>query len=141
MVWQSARIVSAYRPRETLAQLFRQQLQYGYWKPFVMRKHGQAAALRQLAPGAFVAALALSVLLGLVWPAAGRAAALLGNLYGVYVLAVSLAIARDEGYELLLRLPLVIVSYHAGYGLGTLCGWFDVLRGRSPSPAFGTLTR
>lgn len=141
VVWQSARIVSVYRPRETLAQLFRQQLQYGYWKPFVMRKHGQAAALRQLAPGAFVAALALSLLLGLVWPAAGRGAVLLGNLYGVYVLAASLAIARDEGYELLLRLPLVIVTYHAGYGLGTLCGWFDVLRGRSPSPAFGTLTR
>lgn len=140
-VWQSARIVSAYRPRGTLGQLFRQQLQYGYWKPFVMRKHGQAAALRQLVPGAFVAVWATLALLGLLLPAAHTGFVWLGNLYGLYVLGASLAIARADGYDLLPRVPLVIATSHAGYGLGTLRGWFDVLRGRPPSPAFGALTR
>ncbi|MDR0457464.1 MAG: glycosyltransferase family 2 protein, partial [Burkholderiaceae bacterium] len=56
-LWQSARIHSAYQPRERLAQLFRQQLQYGYWRPFVMRKHRQPGSLRQLVPALFVLAL------------------------------------------------------------------------------------
>ncbi|WP_428419996.1 glycosyltransferase family 2 protein [Methylibium sp.] len=141
VVWQSARIVSAYRPRETLAQLFRQQLQYGYWKPFVMRKHRQAAALRQLVPGAFIAAMGLLAVLGLVWPAAGAGFTLLGQLYGLYVVVASLVVAQEEGFDLLLYVPLVIVTYHAGYGLGTLRGWLDVLRHRPPSPAYGGLTR
>ena len=50
-VWQSAAIRSTYRPRDSLSALWRQWLQYGYWKPFVMRKHGQAAALRHLRAG------------------------------------------------------------------------------------------
>ncbi len=140
-IWQSARIVSRYRPRATLGQLFRQQLQYGYWKPFVMRKHGQAAALRQLVPGGFVAALALLGLAGLVSATARGGFVALGNLYALYVLAASLAIAREAGGSLLPRLPFVIGATHLGYGLGTLRGWYDVLvRGR-PSPAFGALTR
>ncbi|HSV68835.1 MAG TPA: glycosyltransferase family 2 protein [Methylibium sp.] len=140
-VWQSARIVSRYRPRETIGQLFRQQLQYGYWKPFVMRKHGQAAALRQLVPGAFVAALALLGVAALLLPAAATGLAWLGNLYTLYVLAASVAIARKAGWSLLARLPFVIAATHVGYGLGTLRGWYDALRHGRPSPAFGALTR
>lgn len=141
-IWQSARIVSRYRPRETLGQLFRQQLQYGYWKPFVMRKHGRVAAPRQLVPAAFVALLglfALGSLLGL--PAARQGLVLLGNLYALYAIAASLAIARASDWSLLPRLPFVIASFHLGYGLGTLRGGFDAwVRGR-PAPAFGALTR
>ncbi|HWH73667.1 MAG TPA: glycosyltransferase family 2 protein [Methylibium sp.] len=140
-VWQSARIVSRYRPRATLGQLFRQQLQYGYWKPFVMRKHGQAAAWRQLVPGGFVAALVGLGAAGLVSAAARSGFVTLGNLYALYVLAASVAVAREAGWSLLPRLPFVIGATHLGYGLGTLRGWYDVLvRGR-PSPSFGALTR
>jgi glycosyltransferase involved in cell wall biosynthesis len=59
-VWQSADIRSVYRPRSRLGQVFRQYLQYGYWKPFVMKKHGQAASARQLMPGLLVAGLAVT---------------------------------------------------------------------------------
>ena len=73
-VWQESRIRSSYRPRATLGQVFRQYLQYGYWKPFVMKKHGQPARLRQLVPALFVAALALFALVAIVgwtfWPLA-----------------------------------------------------------------------
>ena len=73
-VWQESRIRSGYRPRATLGQVFRQYLQYGYWKPFVMKKHGQPARLRQLVPALFVAALALFALMAVVgwrlWPLA-----------------------------------------------------------------------
>lgn len=69
-IWQSARIRSTYVPRASKLDVFRQYRQYGYWKPFVMAKHGQAAALRHLVPGLFVGALlactALTVL-GCAW--------------------------------------------------------------------------
>jgi succinoglycan biosynthesis protein ExoA len=107
-------------------------LQYGYWKPFVMRKHGQPAALRHLVPGLFVAVLVLSVL-----PAAygqGHLLELLLALYGVAVLFASgLIVATHQpslSWSAVWRLPLVIAAYHLGYGAGSLWGWFDVLRGQ-----------
>ncbi len=179
-IWQSASIQSTYFPRASKMDVFRQYRQYGYWKPFVMRKHGQAAALRHLVPGLFVGALitlTLMMLVGLVWmgfapglgalnitdPSWSRVAALgflsplwfasaltlvgagglllLALLYGGAVLAVSVAIARQQGPGLLRHLPDVIAAYHLGYGLGSLRGWWDALVRRRPDPAFGRLTR
>ena len=56
-VWQDPRIRFHYMPRQTLRALFRQYMQYGYWKVYILRKHGRPAALRHLVPGAFVATL------------------------------------------------------------------------------------
>ena len=156
-VWQSALIRSRYRPRASLAQLFAQQRQYGYWKAFVMKKHGRAASLRQLVPGAFVAALGALAAASLAWPVARVGLLALLGAYALYVAAATLAIARSAGLSrtrsaglsrtrsaglsLLPRLPLVIAAYHFGYGLGSLRGWVDVLVRGAPSPGFGVLTR
>ena len=140
-IWQSARIRSTYRPRAGLAQLYAQQRQYGYWKPFVMRKHGRPAALRQLVPGLFVAVLGALALAGLAWPPAWAGLGGLAAAYAAYVAAVSVAVARQAGWPLLARLPAVIAAYHLGYGLGTLRGWFDVWRRGAPAAAYGVLTR
>ena len=163
-IWQSATIRSTYVPRASKADVFRQYRQYGYWKPFVMKKHGQPAALRHLVPGLFVGLLLLSLgvmlagaLALLVWaPEAGTQASdvlgwitllssvvLMGLslLYGGAGLAVSIAIARQQGWALWRHLPDVIGAYQLGYGLGSLRGWWDALvRGR-PDPSFGRLTR
>ena len=140
-VWQSARIVSRYRPRASLAQLFRQQRQYGYWKPFVMRRHQQPAALRQLVPGAFVGMLGLALLLSVLLPGAWPGLLALLALYGGYLLVVSVLIAHEAGWSLLPVLPWAIAATHVGYGLGTWRGWWDVLLRGRPSPGFGVLTR
>jgi succinoglycan biosynthesis protein ExoA len=164
-IWQSAGICSTYVPRASKLDVFRQYRQYGYWKPFVMVKHGQAAALRHLIPGLFVAALlglltltVLGSLLLTVWPHLQSTPAVphaliwvtllsacglgvLTVLYGAAVLAVSVVIARQQGRELLRHLPDVIGAYHLGYGLGSLRGWWDALVRRHPDPAFGRLTR
>jgi succinoglycan biosynthesis protein ExoA len=149
-VWQSARIRSTYRPRATLPQVFRQYLQYGYWKPFVMKKHGQAASVRHLVPGLFVATLVLLVLLALpaLWPAFGMPwlafpLALLGWLYAAAVLAMSVGVLlqHDQPWPVALRIPLVIVAYHLGYGIGSLAGGWDVLRGVPGRARFTRLTR
>ena len=141
-VWQSSRIRSVYRPRASLLQVFRQYLQYGYWKPFVMKKHGQAASVRHLVPGAFVFALALLLLLAL----AGLPAWPLFALVGVYAsgaLGMTAAVTRSQplASAVLLRVPAVIAAYHFGYGIGSLIGWWDALRGAPGHARFSGLTR
>lgn len=140
-VWQSARIRSSYTPRAALGQLARQYLQYGYWKPFVMKKHGQPAALRHLIPGLFVLTLAAAALM-LPLSALPLAGLLLA--YGAVLLLATASLAGLGG-GVLLRAPAVIASYHLAYGLGSVLGWIDVLRGVPPEAArhsrFARLTR
>ena len=141
-VWQSPRIRSVYRPRASWSQVFRQYLQYGYWKPFVMKKHGQAASVRQAVPGLFVAGLAVSAAVaaaGLgVWPLVAIAGA-----YLLGALAMSAAVVGSQRLSLsvALRVPAVIVAYHVGYGLGSIIGGWDAMRHGRGRERFGKLTR
>ena len=138
-IWQSSRICSHYRPRSSLRHLFAQQRQYGYWRPFVMRKHGQPGSVRQLVPAVFVAALLASVLLA---PWMALPLAVLLGAYGTYLGAVSVQAAVASGHLAALPwLPVVIAAYHVAYGLGTWRGLWDVLRGQAPSSQFARITR
>jgi len=138
-IWQSAAIRSTYRPRDSLAALGRQWLQYGYWKPFVMKKHGQAAALRHRVPGLFVAALglsALAALAGLAWPLLVLVVA-----YALLVAGLSVAVAAGSSWSLLWRLPPVVAAQQLGYGIGTLLGHWDAWRHGRGHERFASLTR
>ena len=138
-LWQSARIRSVYQPRSRLSDLFRQQQQYGYWRPFVMRKHGQPGSVRQLVPALFVLALAGGALLAPWWP--WPLGVLLAS-YALYLAGTSLAAARQAGeWGLLARLPLVIAAYHLGYGVGTWRGLLDLLLRRNAGQHWSRLTR
>ena len=150
-IWQSALIRSTYRPRSSLRQLFAQQRQYGYWRPFVMKKHGQAGSLRQLVPALFVAVLALCgvfALLALYGLLPAWAALPLVDLlwfYGAYVAITALAAARGVAAtrraRALWRLPAVIAAYHLGYGIGTWQGLWGLARRGAPSAGQTSLTR
>ena len=138
-IWQSGRIRSAYQPRDSLVALFAQQRQYGYWRPFVMRKHGQPGSPRQLVPMIFVAVL---LMFTLAWPWFHAPLAVLASAYGLYVAAASCQAARQaRAWRLLPRLPAVVAAYHVGYGLGTWQGLWDLARGRQASAAQTRLTR
>ena len=67
-VWQSVAIKSCYHPRESLRHLFKQYVQYGYWKARVLKKHRLPASVRHLVPSIFVLTLAHLPLISLVWP-------------------------------------------------------------------------
>jgi glycosyltransferase involved in cell wall biosynthesis len=141
-IWQSAAIRSVYRPRARLAQVFRQYLQYGYWKPFVMKTHRQPASLRHLVPALFVAALALAASHALLSGRPGPLAALVA-LYALAVAALTLSVARaaEATPAVLARVPAVIAAYHLGYGIGSIIGWWDVLRHGRGRERFASLTR
>ena len=148
-VWQSPRIRSWYRPRASLAALFEQYAQYGYWKVRVIRKHRVPVSLRHLAPGAFLLALVLlaaaSVLSVLTPLPLGPAPWLLLGLAGLYAAGLATAAfltARRTDWKLLPLLPGVFVCYHFGYGWGFLRGTVDaVILKRGASAACGRLTR
>ncbi len=142
-IWQSSAIRSRYRPRSTLRQVFRQYLQYGYWKPFVMRKHRQAASWRHLVPGAFVAAWGLAAL-GALAGGPGAPLAIMSALYVLVVAGSALAVIMGQtplDRAAALRLPFVVAAYHLGYGAGSLVGAWDAARGRSGRPGFASLSR
>ncbi len=141
-IWQSPSIRSAYRPRARLGQVFRQYAQYGYWKPFVMRKHGQPASLRHVVPALFAVVLALCAGIALAGVATWPLVALLFA-YALAVVAMtgSAATATRPGVGTLLRVPLVILACHVGYGLGSIAGAVDAMRGRGAGTRFSGLSR
>ena len=159
-IWQSPEIRSWYRPRGSLASLFKQYMQYGYWKVRVIQKHKLPASIRHLVPGVFLLTLlvlALACLLSLLWRWVGGARSVAGgmvlstaapalafliSLYGLCLLAVSLLTASRTGWSLFPLLPLVFPCYHFGYGYGFLRGVLDfvVLRNRHRT-SFRSLSR
>ena len=142
-IWQSPSIRSVYRPRGSLAALFRQYYQYGYWKVRVIRKHGQPAALRHLVPAAAVL-MGLALLVASPFSDAATLTLLvLAVTYSVALLAASLVSCMASGeWDLLPTLPAVFVVYHAGYGLGFCRGLVDFVLLRRATPASATrLTR
>jgi len=122
--------------------VFRQHMQYGYWKALVIRKHRMPASFRHVVPGSFVGSVCLLMILGLFWSPALWATAGLLLLYASAALAVSLLIAASSEWVLLPVLPLVLGCYHFGYGYGFLRGVLDlVLLHNAPATQFVQLTR
>jgi len=141
-IWQSPRIRSWYRPRGSLRALFRQYLQYGYWKVRVIQKHRIPASARHLIPACFLLLLIVLPLLALVWPYAGWSWLGLLGMYVTSSMAASLLTAARQEWKLLPIFPLAFASYHFGYGCGFLCGvWNFVIRRHAPDHAFTGLTR
>jgi glycosyltransferase involved in cell wall biosynthesis len=141
-VWQSPAIESWYRPRGSLPALFKQYMQYGYWKVRVIQKHKIPASWRHLVPSAFLLTLMLLLLSTFIWPMAWG---LLASALGAYVLAIlaaSLWTAARTNWTFLPALPLVFPCYHFGYGYGFLRGLLDfaVFRG-GRGANFETLSR
>jgi glycosyltransferase involved in cell wall biosynthesis len=152
-VWQSPRIKSTYTPRASLRALFRQHLQYGFWKVAVIRKHRALASWRHVVPALFVSSIVISLLLiavmavlGLQTAAAAISTVLAGELllYAVVCFAGMVSLARRLEPLALLLLPLVFATYHVAYGLGFLAGTFQpILESRAVPPGrfFTALTR
>jgi hypothetical protein len=130
-IWQSPKIISWYRPRSSLFDLFHQYFQYGFWKVSVIRKHGKPASWRHLVPAACLLA-GLVLLLGIAGASMGGSAwwkaALIVTaavLLGSYVAAATGAawiVASSEGWQFLPVLPIVFATYHVSYGSGFLRG-------------------
>ena len=86
VVWQDPSIVSWYSPRSTLPGLFRQYLQFGFWRVAVLRKHPGTGSIRHFVPGAaMLLGLVLVILIaaGVARRPALMAASLLASIYEI----------------------------------------------------------
>lgn len=153
-IWQNPEIVCWYSPRASLSALFRQYMQYGFWKVAVIRKHRIPGSWRHLVPVLFVltnaallAVMAIGALRGASEWFASAAALWLAVViaYSAAILAASVLTARRYGWATLPILPAVFATYHFSYGLGFSAGLlrFFTRRGRpgSGESAFTRITR
>ena len=137
-IYQSRRIRSWYRPRGSLTGLFRQYLQYGYWKVAVIHKHRLPASWRHLVPAIWVAT---TIGLMAAAPFTSYAAGLLCIELATYALAALLA-ALAAPLRYLPVLPAIFFIYHFAYGAGFLRGVIDHFRpGRTDPRLFSRLSR
>jgi succinoglycan biosynthesis protein ExoA len=135
---QDGNIKIQYYPRNSFRHLFKQFMQYGYWKVTVIKKHSQQASLRHFLPAVLVLSF---VTLGLLIPFT------IYGLYGFliysgsYFMAVGL-FSFKSAYNLNWRfLPGVIfaiflihISFGIGFIIGSICRpfrlklkWFETL--------------
>ncbi len=141
-IWQSPRIKSYYRPRNSLGGLFRQYLQYGYWKVRVIQKHKMPASARHLMPGSFVLSLILLPLLALWFPLLLWGWLGLVGVYSFSNVTVSLLTAARLDWALFPILPLVFACYHFAYGYGFLRGvWDFVIVRQGPAHSYTKMNR
>jgi succinoglycan biosynthesis protein ExoA len=141
-IWQSPRIKSWYRPRESLRALFRQYLQYGYWKVRVIQKHRMPTSVRHLIPASFALLLTVLPLVSLAWPAMVWGWLGLLGTYFMCSISISFLIAARTEWKLLPILPLVFACYHVAYGYGFLRGLWDfVILRRGAHRTYTELTR
>ena len=142
VVWQSPAIRSWYRPRSSLAELFKQYFQYGYWKVRVIHKHGRPASFRHLVPLLFVLAATLGWVPCLFWAPLGWIYTGGAAMYVLLDLVYSARAAASEGWDLLPILFFVFPVFHAAYGAGFALGLVDfVILRRAARGSMSMLTR
>lgn len=120
-MWFDPRLRSTYRPRRTLAKLWSQYEQYGWWRAATIHKHGRVASMRHLAPAALVAGIAVGPLAA---AAAGRRRTGLALAWagGVTAWSAVLTLAgwreRRADSVVIGRVPVAVACVHLAYGVG-----------------------
>jgi succinoglycan biosynthesis protein ExoA len=119
-IWLDPSIKISYYARSNFRGLWRQYLQYGFYKVRVIQKRGAVPSGRHLTPAAFVSGLTVTVLLGFItgnlwWALAVSGPYLAANLFA------SLWTARRD-WRTLRLLPVAFLTIHFAYGAGFLWG-------------------
>lgn len=115
-------VQSVYFSRTTLAGLWRQYYQYGFWKVRVLQKHPRQMRLRQFIPPFFLTCLLIGSILTIIVPWGWICLSLVAGAYLLVNLAVSLVKAVKERKKNFILLPVVFAILHFSYGLGFLAG-------------------
>jgi glycosyltransferase involved in cell wall biosynthesis len=115
-------VQSKYYSRGSLAKLWKQYFQYGYWKVRVFQKHPLQMSVRQFIPLLFVGSLIFLLLLApfLYW---GRL--LFACVVAAYLsanLIASVLTAGKCGWKHFPALPICYAILHLSYGTGVLTG-------------------
>lgn len=117
-VWFTPELTVTYRPRPDLGALRRQYFRTGQWRRRVMKEHPETVSARYLAPPVTVAALAASVVGGMLW----RPLWLVPAGYAAAVTAGGLVIGARHGPRVAAKMPTILATMHLWWGAGFLSG-------------------
>ena len=113
---------STYYSRGSLKKLWKQFLQYGFFKVRILQKHPGQMSPRQFIPPAFVLAMLGGILSSLVLSWGWLMLIIFVSIYLTASLCTSLQIAANTGWQNLPLLPVTFATIHFSYGLGFLWG-------------------
>ncbi len=139
-IWFESSISLKYYVRASFNGLFKQFFQYGYWKVYVNKKHGEVTTLRQLVPPLFVLyTLLLTFLLGVNFGLFTFAS--IGLIFYTF-LAVFFGMKKSENFKEFFGVVKTFPILHFSYGFGYLQGLihFFVLN-KKPSSKQKTMSR
>jgi succinoglycan biosynthesis protein ExoA len=122
-------ITVMYRPRGSIARVWRQYYEYGFWKVPVMLKHRRVLTMRSVAPLAFVLVTLLLFAVAARFPFARRLLLLQWSLYGAagVAFAARSVSEHDESWDLMPRVLAAFPAFHLGHGSGQAVGWLRAL--------------
>ena len=121
-IFLSPEIKSYYYSRSTLAGLWKQYFQYGYWKVCVIQKHKFPASWRHLVPGAFILSLICSFILAFFVKIKFFFFFGILAIYFIASFFYSFFLSFKNGWKYLPLLPVVFAILHCSYGFGFLTG-------------------
>lgn len=130
-IFISPRVRYDYYVRGSAGQLYRQYLQYAFWKVSVIRKHGKIASLRHLVPAGFVLGLPLCLAGAALLPASWSLVCLLPPaLYVALLCWLAVAVLRRErNLWVAVSAAAAASIMHVAYGVGMIRGFFSRGRG------------
>jgi succinoglycan biosynthesis protein ExoA len=129
-------IRSYYYSRSSLASLWRQYFQYGFYKVRVLQKHPRQMSIRQFVPPIFVLALFSCGLLAIFSPMGRLLLGLMVVLYFCVDIFATLAETNRNNWRYIFILPLVFPILHLSYGLGFLLGLVHFTTQTNHKPIF-----
>ena len=139
-VIQSGRIKIQYFPRKSFRQLFKQFLQYGYWKVYVLEKHPRQASWRHFVPAILVSGFAVLGIAAFFSSYALAGFLLYTGSYFLIITAESLRVASKNSLKLwpgvLASISCIHVSFGIGFVIGLISRMFNI-----KTSWFATLSR
>jgi glycosyltransferase involved in cell wall biosynthesis len=141
-IYQDASIKSFYYPRSKFRELFKQYMQYGYWKVIVIKKYGKTASFRHLALITFFTLQIISLLLTIfIKPIMFYSLGLL-SLYLIAIALLSLNITLKNTGIKLHHVFVAIFFMHFSYSCGMIYSFIFSLRyGKSLAKSMDKLSR
>lgn len=118
----SPRINSWYSVRSQPKDLWKQYLQYGFWKVRVFQKHPRQMRWSQFIPPIFVLAVLISLLIAILFSWGWKVPLALAGLYLLAALIATLLTAARKGWLEVCLLPFTFAILHVSYGSGFLWG-------------------
>ena len=124
-IFQSKEIKSSYLPRSSFKDLFRQYLQYGFWKIFVIKKHKRTPSLRHLVLMLFFLSVCFGFFLGMLIFEILLVTSILVASYLLSVLALAFIISSKDKKIKAYYVTFSILIMHLSYSFGMIIGLLE----------------